>query len=660
MTVQYPGYGLGWNVLGAALQQLGLAAEALEPLQKASALSPNDAQIHNNLGNAFSELGKQEDAITHLRRAIALDKKFAGAYINLGATFHDMSRYSEAEETYRKALKIAPELAEAHYNLGNTLKALGRLGEAEPCYRKALDIKPGLIGAHVNLGATLREMGKHEEAIQVFSKVLALRPTSVEAYNNLGITLNDMGLLSQAKDALEQALHINPKLSEIHNNLGNTLKNIGHLDQAIHCFKQSLALQPDNLSARSNLLFTLNYSAHATPDEYLREARLYGQIARNKAASPYTDWPHATAAADRLRIGLVSADLRNHPVGYFLQSVLSQLSSDTIELFAYPTTPKADELTARIKPYFSAWRPLYGKSGKDAAQLIHNDGINILIDLSGHTQHNRLPVFAWKPAPVQISWLGYFASTGVAEIDYILGDPWVTPLAEQSHLSEKIWQLPDTYWCFSSPDVSPDISPLPAQSSGQITFGCFNNLTKMNEGVVAVWAKILQAIPQSRLFLKYGQLHDPALREETLQRFARNGIAPDRLILEEASPRPEYFVSYNRVDIALDPFPYPGGTTSIEGMWMGVPVLTKRGDRFLSHAGETILHNAGLPGWIAVNEDDYVAKAVSFASDLNYLAHLRAGLREQLLQSPLFDATHFARNFGDAMQEMWARWLTQR
>jgi predicted O-linked N-acetylglucosamine transferase (SPINDLY family) len=259
-----------------------------------------------------------------------------------------------------------------------------------------------------------------------------------------------------------------------------------------------------------------------------------------------------------------------------------------------------------------------------------------------------------------VSWLGYFATTGVAEIDYLLGDRHVSPTGEESHFTEKLWQLPDRYLCFTEPDVNLDVAPLPALSTGSITFGCFNNLTKMNDAVVAVWASILTAVPGARLFLKTSLMKDSSAREVTLERFSKHGIPAERLILESASPRAELLAAYHRVDIALDPFPYPGGTTSVESLWMGVPVITKRGDRFLSHVGETIAYNAGLSDWVAADDDDYIAKAVAYASDLDRLGTLRAGLRQQVLASPLFDAPRFARHFEEAILEMWKQWLKRK
>ena len=433
--------------------------------------------------------------------------------------------------------------------------------------------------------------------------------------------------------------------------MGNTLRDLGRLEDAEACYRQAISLKPDYAEAHSNLLF-LQSSCAFDSALHLKEALNYANAISKKVSSRFAEWS-CVKKPQRLRIGFVSGDFKNHPVGYFLEGLLTQLNPSSVELFAYPTHFIEDELTTRIKPCFASWTPLFDKSDKEAARLIHNDGVHILIDLSGHTANNRLPVFAWKPAPIQISWLGYWATTGVPEIDYVLGSPHVTPYDEANHFTEKIWQLPEIHLCLTEPNVTLEVKPLPALSTGTITFGCFNNLAKMTDEVVALRAKVLQAVPGSKLFLKANQLGIASRRDAVLERFSRHGITADRLILEGSSPWAEYLASYNRMDIALSPFPYGGVTTSAEGLWMGVPVLTKRGDRFLSHVGETIAHNVGLSDWIAADEDEYVAKAVAFSSDLKGLAKLRAGLRGKLLSSPLFNSSRFANHFEKAVWSMW-------
>ena len=406
--------------------------------------------------------------------------------------------------------------------------------------------------------------------------------------------------------------------------------------------------------ARDNLLFVHNLQDTA-PRVALAAARDYGAWTRTRATAPYRTW-QGTFDPDRpLRIGWVSGDLCIHPVGYFLDSILSALHQRHTELVhvAYSNHSKKDALSARLKSYCSAWHEVMGWSDEQLAAQIHTDQIDILIDLSGHTAHNRLPVFAWKPAPVQVTWLGYFATTGVAEIDYLIADPHTLPESEEAHFTESIWRLPETRLCFTPPTDNIPVNPLPSLTNGYVTFGCFNNLAKMNDSVVATWGRLLQALPTSRLFLKTKQLADATVREETLARFAAHGIAPERLTLEGPTPRADYLAAYQRIDIALDPFPYPGGTTTVEALWMGVPVLTLAGERFLARQGVGLLMNAGLPEWVASSVDDYVARAIAHAQDLPRLATLRDHLRAQLLTSPVCDAERFAGHFATALRGMW-------
>jgi predicted O-linked N-acetylglucosamine transferase (SPINDLY family) len=340
-------------------------------------------------------------------------------------------------------------------------------------------------------------------------------------------------------------------------------------------------------------------------------------------------------------------------VGFFLESLLAHLHPLRVELYAYSNKAYADELTARIRPHFSAWREIHNLNDEQTAQLIHRDGIHILIDLSGHTAGNRLPVFAWKPAPVQVAWLGYFATTGVAEMDYLIADAAGVSASHRTQFSETVQYLPDTRLCFTPPVTELSVAPLPAPHNGYVTFGCFQNLSKLGDAVLAAWGRIFAALPTARLHLGSKLLHRPEIAQQLRDRLQRHGIAPDRVSLSGAVSRAEYLAKHANIDILLDTFSYPGGTTTCEALWMGVPTVTLAGDTLLSRQGVSLLNAAGLPDWVAQNEEDYVTKAVAFASDLHNLAELRAGLREQVRNSPLFDAPHFAHNFEQALWQMW-------
>jgi predicted O-linked N-acetylglucosamine transferase (SPINDLY family) len=481
----------------------------------------------------------------------------------------------------------------------------------------------------------------------------------MEAHYNLGNALRKYWRLEEAVACYRRALALKPDYADAHNNMGNALREQGRLDEALAHYARALEIKPDHMEAHSNRLFSRNYLADQPPDSLRELAQRFGALIAGRVGQAFTSWRNLPSGQP-LRVGLVSGDLRDHPVGYFLEALLRAADAGRVAFLAFPSHPVEDQVTTRIKPYFQEWKPIHAMSDEAAARLIHATGVQILLDLSGHTGHNRLPVFAWRPAPVQATWLGYFATTGVAAMDYIIGDPHVAPSNESHHFTETVWLLPETYLCFTPPPAAVEVSSLPAQSSGCLTFGCFNNLSKINHRVMAVWTRVINAVPGSRLMLKARQFEDAATRRDIRAQFAAQGLAEDGLLIERPSSRADYLRAYHRIDIALDPFPYPGGTTSVEALWMGVPVLTKMGNCFLSHAGETFASNAGLPDWIATDDDDYVTKAVRFASDLGHLADLRARLRAQVLASPLFDAPRFARNFETAMWGMWELWQSKQ
>ena len=313
-------------------------------------------------------------------------------------------------------------------------------------------------------------------------------------------------------------------------------------------------------------------------------------------------------------------------------------------------------MTARLKAYCTTWRSLTGLSDTEAAQCIYDDALHILIDLSGHTEGNRLTVFARKPAPVQVSWLGYFATTGLKQMDYLLADRVGVPVNQQEYFVEDIWYLPETRLCFTPPDIELLLSPLPALINGHITFGCFQNPGKLNDKVITLWSRILAALPNSVLRLQNKGFDDATESKYLLERLGEKGINPGQVVLFGAMPREDYLTAYSEVDFLLDTFPYPGGTTTCEGLWMGVPTLTLSGDTLLARQGASLLTAAGLSDWVAISQDEYAAKALSFANNLPELEKLRDGLREQVKISPLFDAASFARNLQTALLAMWRTW----
>nr|MCS5659639.1 tetratricopeptide repeat protein [Dehalococcoidia bacterium] len=566
----YPQTLIVMNVLGGALSGQGKLQEAVQVFDKAIQLKPDYVEAFNNRGNTLKNLGQLDEALKNYDRAIQLKPDYVEAYNNCGIALKKLGQLDEALKNYDKAIQLKPDYAEAYNNQGNALRELGQLDQAIQNYDRAIQLKPDYVEAYYNRAILVHQLERLDEALKNYDKAIQLKPDYAKAYSNRGVTLQALGQLEEAIQSYDKAIQLKPDFAEAYSNQGVTLGGQGKLKESIQVFDKAIQLKPDYTEAYSNLLMTLNYIPHLNAVEHIELARKFGDIVTNKVRSHPPDY-QCLPTPEKLRVGLVSGDLRIHPVGYFLESVLSSMDPSRIELIAYTTTPKVDDLSERIKPFFSMWKPIYGKTDEAAANLIYEDGVHVLLDLSGHTSGNRLLIFGYKPSPVQVSWLGYFATTGLNEMDYLIGDPYVTPPKDDGHFTEKVWRLPETRWCFTPPDVDVAMAKPPALKQGYVTFGCFNNATKINDEVVALWAKVLEAIPNSCLLLKAPQFRDQMVRESIIQRFATQGINSKRINLEGPEDRQKYFAAYNKIDITLDPFPFTGGTTSIDSLWMGVP-----------------------------------------------------------------------------------------
>jgi len=598
----------------------------------------------------------------HCCQALAIDRRrvAAEAHFTLAQAFRNEGKLAEAAASLEQGLALMPDFAEGHSNLGLLYGELGKRDAAVESFRKALAIKPDFAWAHCNLGNVLASRGNLPAAIESYRQALAIDPGHVETWVNLGNALNAQDDLDAALACYRKALSIKPDHAAARVNICAPLQAQGNLDAAIDSFRKALSLQPDLAEAQSGLLFLLNIHPGYSPAQRLVEAQRYGArvMARARPFERWTADPDLHAPAPRpLRVGLVSGDLRTHPVGFFIESMLARMNSSRLELVGYPTTPNEDETTVRLKPRFAAWNSIADLSDEAAANQIRRDGIHVLVDLAGHTVHNRLPVFAWRPAPVQASWLGYFATTGVPTIDYLLADRVSVPESQRPQFTESIWYLPDTRFCFTPPpdNAHLQVRALPASRNGFLTFGCFQNALKLNDEVLASWGRILAVLPDARLRLLSRQMRYSAAQSRMLDRLRLFGIAPERVGLVGHLPREDYLIAHGDVDIILDTFPYSGATTTCEALWMGVPTVTLAGDTLVSRQGASLLACAGLDEWIAAGADDYVAKALAHAADIDGLAHLRSTLRPKVLASPLFDAARFARNLEAALEGMWQR-----
>jgi protein O-GlcNAc transferase len=644
-----------------ALVEIDEASTALELVREGLALTPDDADLHYCLGKLQANAQAHDKAVVSYENALAVHPSNAEVLTNLGIALFKVGRLDAAIERHEQALAIAPDFAGAHFNLGTARYARGRYEAAEQSFRQALKLQPEYADAHINLGSVLKAQGRFDAAVESLQAALRFAPESVEALNNLGSVLIQLARAEEALTSLRAANRINAELPIVHQNLGAAYQRLGDLDRAVEHYRRAIEIDPSSLDAYCNLLFVLSFHPGYSAGEYLAEARRFGAKCE-LLSRPFTAWPAASAPrqqASRLRIGLVSGDFRAHPVGFFIESWLYHVDRTTLEVTAYSTQPREDVVTARLKPHFAAWRSIDGLNDEEAAQRIHADGIDILIDLAGHSAHNRLSMFAWRAAPVQLTWLGYFASTGTPGVDWLIADPVSVPERHRDHFSEQLCYLPDTRLCFTPPQESPElvVNALPALAAGHVTFGCFQSLSKINPGVLATWGRILAALPDARLRLQNADLALPAVRKTVLERLAAVGIEPGRVSLAGAVPRDEYLAAYAGVDFMLDTFPYPGGTTTCEALWMGVPTLTIAGESMLARQGASLMACAGLLDWVAGDEDDYVDRALEHAQRIADLADLRSRLRRQVLASPVFDASRFARHMEATLKGLWrSRW----
>jgi len=600
--------------------RLGRLAEAKRIYLQILAQAPDDPDALQLLGLIAHDEGRHAEAVELIGRAVALKPAVAEYRNNLGVALWGAGRWDQALAAYGAAVALAPEYADAHYNLGGALKDRGRFEEAVASYREAVRLKPDMVEAHVNLGIALKEQGHLDEAIAAYRDAIRLRPEYADAHYNLGFAL-----------ALQ-----------------------GRLDQAIQSYRKAIDRNPDSAAYQSQLLQTLHY--HPGYDM----ATIYQEHLRwsHEHAEPLRRFiqPHDNDRdPDRpLRIGYVSADLRNHACAFCLEPLLAAHDSRQFEVVCYAEVARPDEVTRHIQSHARTWRNTVGMSDEQLAAQIRGDRIDILVDLKVHTAENRLMVFARKPAPVQVTWMGYPGTTGLSTIDYRLTDPYLDPpgLNDQYYTEETV-RLPETFWCYEPGSREPAVNPLPAWRTGQITFGSMNSFCKANDLVLGLWARVLRSVAGSRLMVL---IDSGSHRQRTHEVLEQNGVDRVRVEFEPRRARPLYLELCHRIDIALDMVPYSGVTTSLDALLMGVPVVCLAGRTAVSRGGLTIMSNIGLPELVARSPDEYVAIAARLASDLPRLALLRSTLRERLESSPMMDTQRFARQIEIAYRTMWRRW----
>jgi protein O-GlcNAc transferase len=621
LLAQLPQHGDALHYLGLLVVQDGRVEEGLDLMTRAACADPSAPHYRANLAHALKLAGRIDAAIDAWKQAIALQPQLAPAHAELAACLHARRKLNDALASVRRAIELRPQEASQQILLGSILLDLDRAPEAEAAFRRAAE----------------------------------LDPRSLEAFNNLAAALHAQGRLTDAENAIRSALAISPASAEAHTNLGLSLHMQGRVAAAEREFSKAVELDPNSADAHGRLLFALLHYPVAAPlalyQQHVAWAdRHASHLGQNIA--PHANSPNPTR---RLRIGYVSIDFRHHSVAYFLEPILASHDHQQFEIYCYADVANPDDATARFRGYADCWRDVSGISDAEIAELVRNDAIDILVDLIGHTNQRLLKVFARKPAPLQFTYLGYPATSGLRTMDYRITDALADPPGKtEAWHTEKLVRLPDSAWCYRPHPDAPPVAEAPFLSRGYVTFGSFNMLPKITPRMIALWSRILSRAPQSRLIVKARSFDDEPTRRRVAEEFAQAGIDPARLDLRPRTPaQTSHLADYGNIDIELDTHPYNGTTIICESLWMGVPVVTLAGQSHISRVGLSLLTTVGLKLGITHTLDDYISAAAALAADPQRLADLRAGMRQRFVDSPLRDEIRFTRNLERIYRTAW-------
>lgn len=646
-----PSFAEAYNTHGNVLVIGRRFEQACASFEAAVKLRPDFKAARLSLSNSLIMLGRFEDAQRHAQLVINKMPDCYEARVALSLSLKGAGKIEEAIEALQTAVQLRPEAAQAHNDLALLLVNLGRYVQAEDSYRLAIAADPNLAIAHSNLGLLLILQERFEEAAACCRMATELAPDLVAGFINLGMALARLWKLDEAERALRVALELQPQSATVLNNLGNLLKDSGRRDEATLVFRRAIELEPAHKKSRDNLLFTLNYDPTLSLGELFREYKDYGDWAASVTTRPFVYSDKLLATGRRLRIGYSSADFRGHVCRHFMEPLFCNHDRTDFELFAYSNTLNPDVHTERFEGFFDHWVDVTRMTDEQMAQRINDDQIDILVDMAGHTTGNRLMAFAMRPAPIQVSSsFGYGYTTGLEEIDYFLGDENLTPPGSEAYFSETIWRMPGSSFLYQPPvETAPEVSDPPSLRKGYITFGSLVRTVRLNDPVFRVWKQILDEVPNSRLRLDQKPFQTEGVRELFWERLEHIGIPRHRVELECSNP---HWNAYRDIDIALDCWPHNGGTTTLESLWMGVPVISKIDRPAIGSIGAAILRPLGLSDWAVETEAAYISKAVKLASDVNTLRQLRSELRGRIGRSPYLDADQFTYNLGIAYRQM--------
>ncbi|HEX8524299.1 MAG TPA: tetratricopeptide repeat protein [Tepidisphaeraceae bacterium] len=642
--------------LGRALLDAGHLDQALAVLQRAEARAPQTPELQTLLGINWQQLGRHEHAVAHLKRAIEQNPQDVTAHHRLGLAYAQQRQFELARKHLEQAVALAPTFAMAQVHLGGVLHEMGNLAPARDVLARAVVLAPANPEAHYNHGLVLQALKEYAAAEAGYRRALQLAPHYVEALNNLGLLLM---LQRRTLDALalhRRAVELRPTHSKARCSLATHLFALGMVGEAIKEFRHSLAQNPADPVTHMLLAFSLNYHDRCTPPEVFQE---HVRWASHHATCRSTPPPHLNdpEANRKLRIGYISADFREHPVGFFIAPVLAHLDRTQFDIIGYSNSESGDELTSAIQSQCSQWLEVSSLSDDALAEQIRRDQVDVLVDLSGLTADNRLTALACKAAPVQVTHFGYPNTTGMRAMDYRITDALADPpgATEQWNV-EKLWRLPQIAWCYSPHGASPEVQPPPVLKQGFITFGTLNNISKISDASLKLWAQLLHAVPRAQLMLQVPEGGE----ERVVGVLGRAGVGRERLRIAGRPGRSEYLALHHQIDVYLDPFPYNGGVTSCDAMWMGVPIVSLAGETYVSRQGVALLTQVGHPELVAKDEADFLKIATELAGDVERLKGLRQTLRQKLQDSPMMNFGQFAKDLGEAYRGMWRAWCLHR
>jgi predicted O-linked N-acetylglucosamine transferase (SPINDLY family) len=652
---------------GQVLEASGALDQAIACYRQAAQLDAGLEAAHFRLGIALLESGNPGEAVACFSQALRIRPESHEAASAMGNALQKLGRLEQAVVCYRMAITLNPAYVEAHNNLGTALHKLGRFEEAVATYRQALAHRPGSVEALTNLGATLRSLGAWQESVESCQRALALEPDHAEAHLNLANALKDQGLLRDAEASYRQAIALAPGYALAYTNLADALVEQDRIDEGIECYQQAVALEKEKSTAYSNLLYLYSFSCRLDPAAELAFAQGWEKTvlserqreqARARASAQSGAFSATSRQGRKLRLGIVSAELGAHAVAVFLQPFLDQLDRSRFHLTLFPTVRWQDARARHLHALAKGSIPLIEVPDEQAAERVRAEKIDVLIDTTGHTSNCRLGIFAHRAAPVQCSYIGYWSTTGLTEMDWYISDNAYSGGCD-THFAERLWRLPQHAHCYLGDETLPESAWTP-DSDGTIWLGSFNKYSKIRRDTLGLWAKVLNAVPQAKLLLEDRLLFETETHERILAGLASFGVAPERVVFLPRVPGFSFaghMALYDRLDIALDTIPFNSGTTAFDALWMGVPLVALKGDRVCGRMASSIVTALGHPEWAAASEEEYAEIVRRLAADVEGRMALRKSQRNSMIRGPLCDAKGLARSLEEALEAMYDRWV---